>query len=487
MLRAVLALAFAVVAAALPGAAHAQVANGQLAVLLRDRIATVNPDGTGLRSLYVPPYGEITSLTWSPDGNKLAIIWDGNVVVVDVATRKAEQLTDPPPGQYDADPAWMTNGESIGFRRGQTRYRVSASGSTAALGALDEPADAFAYAAGLNRWAYRTGSHLYLSTRAEFELRGTAAGPLAFSRKGSALAYVDDGTSPAYPGGLTIIDEVWGTARHTWVAPPPVAAVRWAPDDAQLVFVRDEGLHIVAAQEAATPVAVPGVTGAVAVDWQPCTGETTVGCRSLLAPTCSTSSVRVTTPADVPVELAPAPCADPAGLPLRLEIDRPGVHGTVSGTVYTPRPGFTGQDTLSYRVSNGTAQSDPVRVTIFVVPRSLAAAPPPSAGTFAGTAAPFLGLRRKPALSRKRSTLARLSCDRACTFTVRLQGTLRGRREPVKGRRVERTLAAGRVLALRLRLPAKPKGRLKTVFITGTVRGETGAARPVKLPVTVRR
>ena len=197
----------------------------------------------------------------------------------------------------------------------------------------------------------------------------------------------------------------------------------------------------------------------------------------------------MTTLTDQPVELPAPPCTDPAGLPLQLVLVKDGDHGTVSGSVYTPRSGFVGQDSVTYRVSNGGAVSDIVRVTVFVVPRPAAAGPAPSTNTPpAAVAAPFLSARVKPALDRKRTTLARLACDQACSFTVRLEGTLRGKKKkPFKGKALKRALTPDRVLALRLKLPAKPKGTLKTVFITGTVRGANGATRPVKLAVSVRR
>ncbi len=148
-----------------------------------------------------------------------------------------------------------------------------------------------------------------------------------------------------------------------------------------------------------------------------------------------------------------------------------------------------GQDSVTYRMSNGSAVSDLVRVTVFVVPRPVAGGPaPPPNRPSATVAAPFLSARVKPTLDRKRTTLVRLACDQACSFTVRLEATLRGKKKkPFKGKALKRALEPGRVLALRLKLPTKPKGRLKTVFITGTVRGETGASRPVKLAVAVRR
>jgi hypothetical protein len=58
-------VAFACVAvlAALPAAAHAQTLNGQLAAVVEGRLVTVNPDGSGLRTLWTPQgASEITGL-----------------------------------------------------------------------------------------------------------------------------------------------------------------------------------------------------------------------------------------------------------------------------------------------------------------------------------------------------------------------------------------------------------------------------------------
>ena len=81
------------------------------------------------------------------------------------------------------------------------------------------------------------------------------------------------------------------------------------------------------------------------------------------------------TQADQPVDLPAATCTDPAGRPLTLMIVRPPDHGTLSGLRYTPAPGFTGQDSTIYRVSNGVGESELVRISIFVVPRPVAAVP----------------------------------------------------------------------------------------------------------------
>ena len=78
MWRAVASLVCAVLVMALPAPALAQTSNGQLAVVLKDRIVAVNDDGTGLRPLYTPASGDpITGPAWSPDGNKLAFVLPG--------------------------------------------------------------------------------------------------------------------------------------------------------------------------------------------------------------------------------------------------------------------------------------------------------------------------------------------------------------------------------------------------------------------------
>ncbi|MDA0172016.1 Ig-like domain-containing protein [Solirubrobacter taibaiensis] len=493
MWRVVASLVCAVLVTALPAPALAQTANGQLAVVLQDRIVAVNPDGTGLRSLYTPPSGgEISGPAWSPDGNKLAFIWQGKVAVFDVATRKAEQLTNPGAGEYDADPAWSVSGDSIGYRRvglaGLThqRRRVALTGTEAQLPFMDPGTTSFAYAPGLGQWAFTIGPLLFLSTLEDFPIVDGATGTPAWSRDGRALTYVDTGS--VFGAGLTVVTDITTTPKNTRVTALPAKAPRWAPDGNALAFLRADAVFTVRATKDATPVTVPGTTGATAVDWQPCTVETTVGCRSVLPPTCSATTAQVTTLTDQPVELPAAPCTDPAGLQLTLVLVKDGDHGSLTGSIYTPRPGFVGQDSVTYRVTNGSAASDTVRVTVFVVPRPVAGGPTPSTNNPSATvAAPFLSARVKPTLDRKRTTLARLACDQACTFTVRLEATLRGKKKPLRGTPLKRTLAPGRLLALRLKLPAKPQGTLKTVFITGTVRGANGASRPVKLAVTVRR
>ncbi|OVE75191.1 hypothetical protein BVX97_05455, partial [bacterium E08(2017)] len=68
------------------------------------------------------------------------------------------------------------------------------------------------------------------------------------------------------------------------------------------------------------------------------------------------------------------------GLPVNVVVDTPPVHGTLvpSGNsfTYTPDPGFTGTDSVTYRVNNGTEDSFPLKILLVVGPY----VPPPPSG-----------------------------------------------------------------------------------------------------------
>src|SRR4051794_35175594 len=112
MRRAIRALGCAAVLAALPAPAVAAPLNGQLAAVAGDRLVTVNPDGTGLRTLWAPA-GEISGPAWSADGTRLAVSYAGRIVVFDVAAGRGSAVTG---GPRDVDPAWSADGR-LGFRR----------------------------------------------------------------------------------------------------------------------------------------------------------------------------------------------------------------------------------------------------------------------------------------------------------------------------------------------------------------------------------
>ncbi|MBE2319210.1 PD40 domain-containing protein [Solirubrobacter sp. CPCC 204708] len=499
MRRAVVALMCAVMAAAAPAPAHAQApTNGQLAVVLGNRIVAVNPDGTGQRPLYTPSGGgTISGPAWSPDGNKLAFSYQDKITVIDLASGTRTSLTTPGAGARDVDAAWLADG-TIGFRRitigalgleKQERMKVTLAGAVLSPRALDVGLSALAFGPSFDTYAFRLGTVLDWSGSRALELSLGATDTPAWSPAGTDLAYVETGLGSVWAGGLRVISKLADSGPNLRITELPAAAPRWSPDGKALTFLRDGRVQTVPAVKDSTAAEVPGLSSATAVDWQPCVGGVTLSCRSVLPPVCSATAPQVATQADQPVEIPVASCTDPANLPLRFVLDKDGEHGSVTGTTYTPRPGFTGQDTIQYRMSNGTAESELVKVTVFVVPRPAAVGPPPvAAPPPAPAAAPFLSLRVKPRLDRKRSVLARLTCDQPCTFAVRLEGTLRAKpKKAVKGATITRTLAPGRVLAVRLKLPARPKGALKRIWITGTVRNATGATRAVRLPVSPPR
>src|SRR5215213_5888337 len=67
--------------------------NGMLAAVADGKIVTLNPDGSGLRTLWTPPSaGELSGLAWSPDGNKLAFSYGGKIAVYDLSAAKVVQL-----------------------------------------------------------------------------------------------------------------------------------------------------------------------------------------------------------------------------------------------------------------------------------------------------------------------------------------------------------------------------------------------------------
>jgi hypothetical protein len=444
-------------------------ANGQLAAVADGRLVALNPDGSGLRTLPVADAQSITELAWSSGGNRLAFLRAGDIGVLELATGRVLTLTS---GAGDANIGWSSDGTRIGFRRGlQTMTVPAAGGEAQPYGlALLWGVTQVAWKPNLQSPAIVVGDVLLVPL---FKTPPLVMGPPAWSPDGAAIAF-------ATLDGLATIAAAGGELMT--VATGPVGPPRWAPDSRALLYSAGTELRTVSL-DGGQPQVVLTAPGVGAVDWQHCT-EVSASCVSVAPPRCSATTATATTQVDQPVDLPPAPCTDPAGRALSVVVVKAPEHGSLTGLRYSPAAGFTGQDTATYRVSNGVAESELVRATIFVLPRPVAASVPKPPVTV--RRAPFLSARAMPRLDRRRRTLAQLSCDQDCSIVVRLTARLRSKRT-LNGPQLRRSVAAGRVLSLQLRLPTKPRGTVKTVWITGHVRNAAGDVRTVKLPVRLPR
>lgn len=436
--------------------------HGQLAAVVDGQLVMANSaDGSGLRTL--PVGGPITELAFSPVGNRLAIVRDGSISVIEVITGRHQLDL----GVRGSNIAWSADGTRIVYVRDAVAYTVPSRGGTEDRHSLVLPdgVTALGWAPGLDRAAFVIDGRLELAEDVP------VSGAPAWSRDGSRIAFANrEGlhTLPAAGGATTLI------------ASAPAVGPRWAPDSSVLVYGAANHVRIVPAGGGAPRTVISGREVVTAVDWQPCTSATR-SCESAKPPECAATAVSVTTHTDEPVGLPAPPCSDPANRAVTLVVVRSPEHGTLDGWRYTPAPGFFGQDSISYRVNNGATESENVRLTIFVVPRAapVAVAPRPQP---APRGAPFLTATRMPRLNARRQTVVRLTCDQDCTFGVRLTARLRGGKR-IQGRRVIRKRAARTELRLRLRLPRKPAGAVKRVWVTGRVTGASGESRRVRLPV----
>ena len=443
-------------------------ANGQLAAVADGRVMVLNPDGSSLRVLpVVEP--QITELAWSPDGNRLALVHGGRISVYEFATARLVGIT---AGTADANVGWSADGTRIGFRRGLFTYVVPSTGGTPQLHSFVLAPDTTQIA-----WQPDLAGIVSVIAGALLPPGGQPViGAPAFSPDGSRIAF-------ANARGLATIPAAGG--EPVAVAPAPAESPRWAPDGSALAYPAAGELRVVALGD--RPRTVPLAARVTAVDWQPCVDGVTVSCRQLPAPQCGALTATTTTEADVPVDLPGPPCSDPSARPLSVLVVKAPDHGTLAGWRYTPAAGFAGQDTLTYRVTNGVSESELIRVSILVARRSLPA-PRPATGTVVPVAqAPFLTARTTPRLDRRRRTLVRLSCDQPCSMTVRLEARLRASKRVLTGPSVKRSLRARAELAVRLRLPTKPRGTLRSIWITGRVRNAAGDVRAVRLPVRLPR
>jgi hypothetical protein len=469
------------------------VSNGMLAAVADGKLVTLNPDGSGLRTVWAPPAGggDITALAWSPDGTRLALTYDDKLVVWDLVTGTGKTL--PSEGNRDLDPAWRADGGRIGFRRVGllTQSSASVTPELTELGVLplDYLSDSFAFAPNLTEYARTLASALFWSEQELFQLAVGVMGKPAWSSDGKALAFASSlPQPPSDVAGLYKRSPIGQNAKTVLVTPGPVGSPRWSPDGTTLLYAVGGGLRTVPSS-GGSPVTVPGLTNVSAADWQPCAAGAFAGCVSYAPPTCTPTSLTLTTQSDEPKNLPLAGCVNPGSLALSYTVTKPPANGTMSGMTYTPAPGFIGQDEVVYRAAHRYGESEPITVRIFVVRRAVQASPPPppSSGVTVVTAPPYLTARAKPRLDRKRTALVRLSCDQDCSFVVRLTGKLKKPKKTLRSKPAKKSLAAGQVRSVRLRLPKKPKGKFKSLYITGTVRNAASQVRTVRLPVRLPR
>lgn len=90
------------------------------------RVMLVAADGSDLRE---SGFSGARSVSWAPDGDRLAITVDGNVVVANVTTGEMQQLTSTGSPGSDYEVAWSPTSDTIAFTRARDVYVVDADGT----------------------------------------------------------------------------------------------------------------------------------------------------------------------------------------------------------------------------------------------------------------------------------------------------------------------------------------------------------------------
>jgi Tol biopolymer transport system component len=449
--------------------------NGQLAAIARtpagDRLITLNPDGTGARTLLSGQ--RLSSPGWSPDGNRIVVADGHRVLIVDPDSGLTQTVLDE---QGAAGPTWAPDGKRLALLRGPDVVTIGIDGSDPQPVTIPffGQISWLAWSPDGARLAYGTSGMLRTigigGDDDEPLVTATELGDPAWSPDGKRIAYRDDGRLRIIPaGGGEPVD-----LTRTGGTEPD-----WSPDGREVVYAFGATLRATAVDTGSTrSVAVPVDSQSMLAepDWQPCVAGVTGSCTSPSpVPSCP-ENVSITIASGQPADLPLGGCSDPAGRALTVSVTRGPEHGTLAGTRYTPNAGWSGQDSVLYRASAGGAASNVARVTIYVVPHvTTAAQPPPSR-------APYLNAVAAPRLDRHGRGWLRARCDLNCTVKLRLTVRLRSRRT-IEGRALERRLTAGVILRLRLRAPQRKL--LRSAWIRGTGTGADGRRRSVKIPVNL--
>ena len=412
----------------------------------------LNPDGTGLRTLWTPPSGEITGPAWSPDGNKLAFSYGGRItsstsptgaVTRDHRRRDARRRTRLVAGRHaDRVPARRPRRCSRCRRRRRS--------------------DAAAHVA---RWTRAATATRLRPTSTRCRRRGRLG---CCARRGlRARRLVVAARRPGRPtasGSRSSTPAGCATVCASGPAAPPSrftrrsrrrrrAGRRTAPRSS----IRRRRVRTVAAAAREPRDRAGGRAAATARRLAAVHAGRTVSCRSRLAAELQRDD-RAGDHPDRPAGRAPGPpCTDPRGcrccscssrrrarhargpaLHARRRVRRAGLGHLPGQQRLRASPSRCGSRSSSSRARAGAARRPTARRR--------------------RCAAPFLSARVKPRLDRKRTTLVRLACDQACSFDGAAGRRAARPKKTLKGTSVKRTLAAGRVLALRLKLPTQAEG-----------------------------
>ena len=228
--------------------------DGQLVAIARtasgDRLVTLNPDGTGVRTMLSGQ--RLSSPGWSPDGNRIVVADGHRVLVLDPATGQTQTVLDE---QGAAAPTWAPDGRRIALLRGPDVLTIGADGS-------DPRTIAFPFFGQISWLAWSpAGDRLAYGTSGMLRTIGiggdddaplvtaTELGEPAWSPDAKRIAYRDDGRLLIVPaaGGEPV-----DLTRTGGVEPD------WSPDGREVVYAFGAGLRATGADGGVTrPIATP--------------------------------------------------------------------------------------------------------------------------------------------------------------------------------------------------------------------------------------
>ena len=179
----------------------------------------------------------ITGLAWSPDGNRLALIAGGKLVVWDLPTGTSKSL----PTDGDSDPVWSADGPNIGLRRGTSGVIVSADLGQERVEIKSLKADHFVWAPNLKDYVYTAHGDLFWSGRELFELASDIVDAPAFSPDAKTLTLVSSKPVQPFdePGPFTRTPIDSGSEPKLIVAGTQPRLPHWAPDASELLYTAD--------------------------------------------------------------------------------------------------------------------------------------------------------------------------------------------------------------------------------------------------------